>query len=250
MAKNSSINKKYIFIGKTLFFPKEKIVVIGDLHLGYEQALRQKGLNVPIRQFEEAKEELTKTLDFIKNKYGKIEEIVFLGDIKHHFNYSENERQEIKLLLTFLKKYVSENKIIFIRGNHEKNEKSGKYIDYYLVKDIAFVHGHREYPQMYDKTVNLVVMGHLHPTVTLADKMGIKKEKYKCFLGGRYKKKDFLVVPSFISITEGVSLTELDDSKGYDFCIIPQAELQDFEVYVCSETGKGALGFGKLKELD
>jgi len=76
-------NKKYIFIGKTLYFPKENILAIGDLHLGYEEALRQRGLDVPISQFKEMGEELEKNLLHIKARFGKIGElrIVFLGDV-------------------------------------------------------------------------------------------------------------------------------------------------------------------------
>jgi len=245
-------NRRYEFIGKSLFFPKEKIAVIGDLHLGYEAALRSRGLEVPIKQFEEMQEELEKTLGNIKARYGKIEEVVFLGDLKHHFNYLATEKEDIRKLLSLLKKQgIEENKVIFIRGNHEKNDKSGKYVDYYIVKDIAFIHGHREFIEIYSKEINIVVMGHIHPTVTLQDKMKVKSEKYKCFLVGRFKKKDFVVVPSFISITEGVSMTEFSDELGggYDFSIVPNKELENFDVFVASDVGEEALDFGRLKDL-
>lgn len=254
--KKSMETKKYIFIGKTLFFPKEKILVIGDLHLGYEEALRTRGLDIPIKQFEEMTAELGRIIDYIKNRYEKIEDIIFLGDIKHHFGYIASEREEIKKLLVFLRsKNIQENKVIFIRGNHEKNDKSGKFLDYYIVKDIAFIHGHEEFPEIYAQEINLIVMAHLHPTVTLSDEMKVKREKYKCFLVGRFKKKDFVVVPSFISITEGVSLSEFVDeiARGHDISIIPSSELDNFNVYIVSEVGvaakEGALNFGKLKKL-
>jgi putative SbcD/Mre11-related phosphoesterase len=247
MIKN---NKRYEFIGKTLFFPKEKILVVGDLHLGYEGALRSRGLEVPIRQFEEMQEELEKTITHIRTRYGKIEELIFLGDIKHHFNFLATEKEDVKQLISFLRKRgIEENKVIFIRGNHERNDKSGKYIDFYIVKDIAFIHGDRDFIDIYDKNVNMVVMGHIHPTVTLQDKMKVRSEKYKCFLAGRYKKKDFVIVPSFLGITEGVSLTEFVDERGHDFSIIPNKELEGFDVFAVSELGEEALDFGKLGEL-
>ena len=240
--------EKYVFVGKTLFFPKERILVIGDLHLGYETALRSQGLEVPIKQFEEVIEELQKTIENVKARFGKIEEIVFLGDIKHHFNYLATEKEEVNKLLSFLRKYIDENKIIFIRGNHEKNEKSGKYCDFYIVKDIAFVHGHKEYLEIYDKTINLIVMGHLHPKITLQDKMKVKSENYKCFLKGKFKKKEFIVLPSFISVTEGVSISDFNEDER-DFSIIPRKELMNFEVFVVTELGEEVMNFGKLREL-
>ncbi|MDP1728829.1 MAG: metallophosphoesterase, partial [archaeon] len=225
-------NKKYIFIGKTVFFPKEKILAIADLHLGYEEALRQGGLEVPLRQLEEVLDEIDKILEYIKVKYGKVKQVIFLGDVKHHFSYLASEKEEIKKLISFLrKKGIEEQNIIFIRGNHEKNEKNGKLVDFYIVKDICFIHGHREFLEIYDQTINLIVMGHIHPTVIISDEMKIKNEKYKCFLVGRYKKKEIVIAPSFHVITEGVCLTEFLDKKGYDYSIVPNKEIENFEVY-------------------
>ena len=110
---------RYVFIGKTLFFPNEKILAVGDLHLGYETALRSKGLEVPLRQFEEMKEELNKIIKYTKAKYGKIEKIIFLGDIKHSFSYEWKEKNYFNEVLDFLKKNFKENDIILIHGNHD-----------------------------------------------------------------------------------------------------------------------------------
>jgi len=242
-------NQKYVFIGKTLFFPKERVLVVGDLHLGYEEALRQRGLEIPINQFKEVTEELEKTIENIRARYGKIEEIIFLGDIKHHFNYLATEREGLRRLISFLRKFgIEENHVIFIRGNHEKNEKNGKYCDFYILKDIVFVHGHKDFLELYDKKINLIIMGHIHPTVTLSDEMKVKVEKFKCFLVGRHKNKDFVVLPSFISLTEGVNVGEFDENER-DFSIVPQSELMNFDVYVASEPGEEALCFGKLKSI-
>ena len=247
--------QKYVFIGKTLFFPKEKVLAIGDLHLGYEESLKARGLEMPINQAKESLEEIENLLKNIKAKFGKIEYIVLLGDIKHSFGFIRTEKESLAKLLSLFKKYVeNENRIIFIRGNHERNDKNGKYLDYFIVKDIAFVHGDRDFLEIYDKTVNIIVMGHLHPTITLRDKMKIKIEKYKCFLVGRCRKKDFVVVPSFLNITEGVSANEFfeDLENIHDFSIIPQKELVKFEVYAAlplEDEGGGALRFGVLGDI-
>jgi hypothetical protein len=244
------MKERYVLIGKTLFFPKEKILVIGDLHLGFEKMLRNQGLDFPIKQFEGIKEELEQTIKHIKARFGKIEEIVLLGDIKHHYSFEPEEKKEVSKLLLFLKKYVKENKIIFIRGNHEKNDKSEKYLDYYIVKDIVFIHGHREFLEIYDKKINLIVMGHLHPSVTLRDEMKIRNEKYKCFLIGRHKKKDIVILPSFLSFTEGVATNEIDEIMENSFSIIPSKILSTFDVFVVNSIGEEALAFGKLANIE
>lgn len=247
--KNIEKNKKrYIFIGKTLFFPKERIICVGDLHLGYENSLRNQGIGLALGQFKEMIEELKTTFDYLKDKGMKATQIIFLGDIKHYFSYNPDEKKDFNELIRFLLKYFERQNIIFIRGNHEKNEKSGDYVDYYIVKDIAFIHGHRAFSEIYDKEINMVVMAHLHPTITLSDKANIKREKYKCFLVGRYNKKDFIIVPSFLSFTEGVSLSELE-GEGFDFSIVPNSELDSFEAFVVQPIGENALSFGKLEDL-
>ena len=241
--------KKYSFIGKSLFFEKERIVVFGDLHLGYEENLRLHGLEIHINKFKEMKEEVKNTLKFIKTTLGKIEKIIFLGDVKHSFGFIAYEKKYINELIKISKDYLeNENRIIFIRGNHEKNEKNEKFLDFYVEKDIVFIHGNKEFLEMYDKKINLVIMGHVHPTIILKDKMKIKGEKYKCFLTGRHIGKDFIVVPSFLSITEGISSTEFSDEER-DFSVIPTKELKNFEVFVCQELGEKALDFGKLGAL-
>ncbi len=244
--------KKYVFIGKTLFFPRENILALGDLHLGYEEALRQRGLEVPLGQFEEIQNELGKVIEYIKVRYGKIGElrIVFLGDVKHYFEFVASEKEGMKNLISFLRKRgVGENHVVFIRGNHEKNDKSGKLCDFFIWKDIVFAHGHKGFPELYSKEINWVVMGHLHPTVTLSDEQDVKREKYKCFLVGRFKKKGSIVLPSFMPITEGISLNEFMDKKGYDYSIVPNKEIENFEVFVCVNVGEDAMSFGKLGDL-
>ena len=241
--------KKYAFIGKTLFFPSEKILVIGDLHLGFEKMLRKNGLDFPIKQFEGIKEEIERTIRHIKARYGKIERIVLLGDIRHHYSFEAEEKNEVNKLIAFLKNYVEEKNIVFIRGNHEKNHKSQRYIDYYIVKDILFVHGDRDFIEIYDPKIKSVVMGHLHPSITLRDEMNIRNEKYKCFLVGEYRSKNFIVVPSFLTLTEGVTANEIEEIGDNFFSIIPNKKLDNFEVFVCQNIGEEPLGFGRLRNL-
>jgi putative SbcD/Mre11-related phosphoesterase len=243
--------KKYVFIGKTLFFPKEKILVIGDLHMGtydYKDPSEKKSIQIT---FEMVKQEIEKSIKVIKNNYGKIEKIVFLGDIFHKLNKTQLKKEELKKLISFLRKYVDESKIWFIRGNHDLEENNGKYVDYYVTKDIAFIHGNKDYPQIYKKEINLVVMGHLHPNITLNNQSKVNNPKYKCFLVGRYNKKDFVVLPSLLDVVGGFVINEFDDKRasGYDICVIPTKELDNFEVFRVSEIYDEALAVGKLKEM-
>src|SRR3989344_6229365 len=110
---------KYIFIDKALFFPKEGIVVFGDLHLGYEEMMKQEGLNFPINQVEQTIEDMEKIFEGIKNKGFKVNKVVLIGDIKHYFAFYKPETYDVREVLHFLEKYVSKENIILIKGNHD-----------------------------------------------------------------------------------------------------------------------------------
>ena len=72
---------RYQFLGKTLFFPERKILVVGDLHIGYDYMIQQSGVLLPEQQTEEIISELK------RNYNGLIisDEIHMLG-LKNYFN--------------------------------------------------------------------------------------------------------------------------------------------------------------------
>lgn len=237
---NIKMDKKYKFIGKTLFFPKEKILVIGDLHLGYDKMLN-KTVMFNFTQIEKVLSELKKVLE----KTGKVKKIVLLGDTKHDFSYNKNEETDIHKLFSFLTHYAKEKDIVLIKGNHEKGKNQLK--DYYKKNNILFIHGDIEIEEMHKKEVEYIIMSHVHPSLLIRDFMGVKKEKYKCFLIGKYKGKKVIILPSFFSFNEGSSLSDCKNSKKERFGAIPFSKLSDFEVIV-TENNK-EYNFKKLKHL-
>ena len=70
-------NPKYSFIDKTLFFPNEGILVVGDLHIGFEHMLRQSGVLVPERQIKDMIAELDEIFKKIKKRKTKAEQNYF-----------------------------------------------------------------------------------------------------------------------------------------------------------------------------
>jgi len=236
-------NKKYIMIGKCLFFPKEKILCIGDLHLGYEQMLHESGVMIPFKQSEQTISDLNKVFDYLKKEKLKIKKIILLGDIKHYFPYNKAEKFGLFELLDFFRKYVDDKDIILIRGNHDKVNIGKKFKDFYIKDDIAFIHGHKNFTEINDKKIKYVIMSHIHPSVVLRDEY--KKEKYKCFLVGKYKSKQFVILPSFLPLVTGV---DIENIKRF-ISIIPQKSLKEFEVFVVGKELE-ALEFGKLKNIE
>ena len=83
-------------------------------------------------------------------------------------------------------------------------------------------------------------MGHEHPAISVGN--SIRQEKYKCFLKGKWKGKEIIVMPAFNPLTEGTNVLE-------GKCLSPflQGNLDTFEVFV--PAGKDVLSFGKIRNL-
>ena len=234
----------YELINKTIFFPEEGILAIGDLHLGYDSMLKEQGVMLPFDQLENTKQEIDQIVQEIKRKNQNLRKIILIGDIKHAFHFSKSEKFEIRDFLEFLEQYVQKENIILIKGNHEKFELDNReYKDFHIEKDIIFTHGDKFYPELLNEKIDTIVIGHLHPAVTL--KEGPKKEKYKCYLIGKWKSKRLIILPSFIPLIAG---TEISQIQKDNFSIIPEKEMKKLKAYI---VGKDKiLGFGKLKDLD
>lgn len=232
--------EKFEFIGKSLYF-KRGILVFGDLHIGYEESLNEQGVFLPRVQFKETMKDLKKIFE----KIGKVEKIIILGDLKHEFgNISSQEWKDVRAVLDFLKRKCG--RIVLVKGNHDTilgpiaEREELEIADYYVDGGVCFLHGHRLFPACLDKEIEMLVLGHRHPAVLLSDKY--KKEKYKCFLVGRWKRKGVVILPSFFPFVEGSDIVNL----GENYLFIPEKNLKNFGVFV---VGDEVYEFGKLKRL-
>lgn len=238
----------YLFIDKTVFFPETGILAVGDLHVGYEHMLKQSGMNIPETQTKDIINNFKGIFAKINQETYKIKKIIFLGDIKHFFGYEKKEKLALKEIYDFLRQSFSEQDIIFIKGNHDKFGYFGKKLkNYYVKNETMFLHGNLKYEKIYDKQIHTIVMAHLHPSIILSDKKGVKKEKFKCFLVGNYEKKQFIVLPSFLEITDGVAVNDYKEDYGRYASIIPKEALMKFQVFVI---GKDEIfDFGRLDKI-
>jgi len=234
-------------IGKTIFFPKQGILAIGDLHLGYTEMLRNQGIMIEVDQLEETKKELKPIIQNVKAT-STLKKIILLGDIKHHFQFDRGEFFEVWNFLKFLEKEVGKENLIVIKGNHDTYKiKDHELKDFYIEDNIAFTHGDKTYPELFkNKEIETIVTGHLHPAVTLKDPQGVKREKFKCFLIGKYKRKEMIIIPSFFSFTEGINFDNPMGRKKFDQ-MIPKNKLKSFNTFI---VGKNKIyDFGKFRDL-
>ena len=232
------------FIGKCLLVEtlEKKILTVGDLHFGFEEALNRGGVFVSRKMYQETIEYLERVFE----KCGKVDEVVLLGDVKHVFGeVIRQEWDEVLGILNYLKEKVG--KVVIVKGNHDKivepiARRAGvETKDYYVAGELCFLHGDRDFIENYDKKMKCWILGHGHPAVKISS--GVKVEKFKCFLVGEFKKKKIIVVPSFFDYGIGSDPRESDLGFAWPF------NFKNFEVLVVQDESLKVLNFGKLKKI-
>jgi putative SbcD/Mre11-related phosphoesterase len=152
---------------------RTKTLVIADPHLGWEIALRDKGIHVPSQT-----PKLLQKLTALLSRH-KPDRLLILGDVKYTVVTTKaSEWHDIPDFFTQLKNYVED--IVIVRGNHDANLEpllpenikllpaSGT-----IVGDVGLFHGHKWPSPMLLKCKTLI-MGHLHPVVVFRDPVGFK----------------------------------------------------------------------------
>lgn len=227
--------------GKALWIARKRVLIIADLHIGYEEALAGEGILVPKTTFKEMLVEIRNLLR-LKPKI-----VVINGDLKHEFG--EISRQEWFETLKILDILLENNRmVVLIKGNHDMilepiaRKKNLKVVDYYVVDNVCVMHGHKI---LLDKEVQdskVLVIGHEHPAVSIRE--GVKSELYKCFLKGKWRGKSLIVMPSFFSAYEGSDVKREKLLSPF----LNERAIKNFEVYALDEKGN-AYDFGKLKDI-
>jgi len=230
-------------VGLALFLEKEKTLVIGDLHIGYEEALNKRGLLVPRVYFKEMMQNLEQVLLEVKPRL-----IILLGDVKHEFGtISRQEWKEALFLLDYL---LAKAKVVILKGNHDKilgpiaRKKEIELKESLSVGEILLCHGDKLMPAKNAafKKAKTLIIGHEHPAIGIRDSARI--ERYKCFLKGKYKRKDIIVVPSFSLVTEGTDV--LQEKLLSPFI----KNIDDFEAFVVADKTYAFGRIGKMSRLN
>ena len=241
--KDKKEETKIKYIGKCLLIEKgkERVLIIGDLHLGFEESLNKSGVFISRQMFDE----MISDFNAILGEVGKVDKIILLGDLKHDFGgISKQEWGDVARMINYLKPFGDE--IIIIKGNHDTilepiARKIGiKLRDYYVWKEFCFLHGDEDVDAAWEKKVEWLIIGHGHPAIRLRE--GSKMEKYKCFLVGKFRGKNMIIVPSFIEYYAG------SDPREGEVILAWDVNFNNFDVKIVGENLE-VLDFGKLKNL-
>src|SRR3989344_741692 len=231
-----------------LYLRKENILVIGDVHLGYESAMAKQGVFMPRFQFRDTIERLERIFSLLKQRKKaegiKFEAVVVNGDLKHDFaTITEQEWRDILKLRDFL--LVQSEQVILVKGNHDiklapiARKRGIVLVESIAINDKFVCHGHVVPDSSGFKGAKIVIVGNEHPAVSFRD--GARSELYKCFILGRWGKKKMVVMPSFNQITIGTDIL-----KERFISPFMQQDLGSFDVFA---VGDAAYHFGKVRGL-
>ncbi len=217
-----------IFDDYYLLIEKSKVMVIADLHMGYEGVMQNQGIFFPRYQ----KRIILQRLDKII-KQQKPKEIIINGDLKHEFG--KNLRQEWKEIEEILQFLTSKVEVSVVRGNHDNFLKTilSRYdieLKMCFERDgMILVHGHKEIEV--EKCESLII-GHEHPSLKLRDDVGAVIN-LPCFLF--HPERNIVVLPAFSPLAMG---TDVLQANNEDFLspILRKIGCDDFKAYAISES--------------
>lgn len=216
-------------------------LIISDLHLGYEYALNAQGVMLPRFQYKKIIKRLKEIID--KSSANRI---IVNGDLKHEFSkITRQEWNEVMNFIEYLKEHF--NEIILIKGNHdnftrfiaEKNELD--VFENYSVENFLVLHGDKIPENFHSRKEDTVIIGHEHPSIGL--RSGERVEKVKCYLKGKIKDKNYIIMPSFNFVTEGSDVLQEKTISPF----LEGISLGNFEVLGVENFE--VLNFGKLANI-
>lgn len=211
-------------------------VVIGDLHLGYENALEKEGMFIPRINTEAIRDSLNGILDRYEPK-----RVVLLGDIKHEFQRSSyKSREDVRSIIRLVDEAAE---AIVIRGNHDNflqnivASMGINTLDYIDIMGFRLEHGH------VDSGIRPVIIGHEHPSVRIPGELS-GSMKLQCFVVAR--EQGVIVLPPFSPFASGNDL-----NPGPGAVMAPALKTCDqnkVDVYGISDMG--LMELGKLSDVN
>ena len=232
-----------------VYVRRKRMLVLADLHLGFEEEVASQGYFVPRVQLRHSLRVVEKALDETSADW-----VVFAGDVKHSFSrLTRAERQELSRLFSFLNERGV--RVTVVRGNHDNylplvaKDYGVEIVKELLIDDLLVIHGHKPISEEYRGRVRLVIIGHEHPSIRLRDKLGYVA-KLPCFLHGRVKSIDaeLIVLPAVGQYQTGTTVS-LNPDTYLSPILKHDVDLAKLKPYVLADE-LGVLEFPELSLLE
>lgn len=175
---------------KALYWPREKMLVIADIHFGKAAAFRAQGIPVPRGTTTQNLEGLDALMLLHETR-----QIVFLGDFLHA--RASHASATVAAMLAWRQRHPA-LRLVLVRGNHDlrAGDPSGalgiEMVDEpFTIAPFSFCH----HPDIAGD--GYVLAGHVHPVYLLSSRLD--SLRLPCFLAGPTR----MVLPSFGAFTGG-----------------------------------------------
>jgi len=222
----------------------DTIMVIADTHFGFEESVAPGGLLGSV----DTNKKLMQKIETLIKKY-RPTQLIFNGDLKHEF--TKLPSFIYRWLEQFFSTYSKQMEIIVIPGNHDASvieflKKQPIIIKPHVTYKSALIcHGDILFEErLQDPEINTVIVGHQHPAISL--RMGIRDERYKCFLYGKTDGRNVLVLPCFHPLRTGANIITEESITPY----IHNADLDSYHVYVVEEEVYDFKTIKEIKEIN
>jgi len=185
---------------KALFWPREKMLLVADIHFGKAASFRALGIPVP----RGTTTENLASLDALIAAYG-VQHIVFLGDFLHA--KAAHASSTLRAMLAWRARHP-QLRLTLVRGNHDRHAGDPSVqlrIDMvdepHTVGPFSFCH----HPDL--QAPGYVLAGHVHPAYRLSS--GWESMRLPCFVFGERR----AILPSFGAFTGGHVISPLPGEK-------------------------------------
>ncbi len=187
----------------------DNILVIADLHIGFESEIYKSGISIP-SQIKNIEKEIKKLI-----RQTRIKHLIILGDLKHQV--PGTSYQEMREIPEFLHNLSEKVKVTVVRGNHDADLEKITDVEITSSKGIkigkyGFVHGHAWFSKKL-LDCEYLIMAHVHPAVEFNPNMKEhcwirckpdikkieKKFKKKCRI------KEVIIMPAFNPLIGGIA---------------------------------------------
>ncbi|MBW2967591.1 metallophosphoesterase [Candidatus Woesearchaeota archaeon] len=229
-------------IDLALYLKEEQILVLADFHIGQEDALVKQGVLIPKFHFRDLVKRLEHIFETLRDNDRQVKYIIINGDLKHEFGrISDEEWRNTLKVIDFLSRHCE--KIIMTKGNHDTilgpiaDKRKVLFVDHFIDNDKLICHGNTV-PDI-PKDIKTIIIGHEHPAAGLYDELRL--ETYKCFLVGKYKRKNLIVQPAMNPLSRGSDMTHHKPHSKF-----LQHSLDSFKVFIVADK---VYEFGKLSKL-
>jgi len=227
-----------------------RALVLADTHLGFEEEAAQQGLYVPRIQLLRTMEVLRQGLDLTGADW-----VILAGDVKHSFSrLLRSEREELSRVFQYLARERSV-RVTVVRGNHDNylpivaKDYGVEMVQELYEKGVLVTHGHRKPQGGYPGRVEVVVIGHEHPSLRLRDRLGYVA-KLPAFLSAPYPalQARLVVLPAVGQYQTGTTVSLSPDTY-LSPILREEVPLAEVRPYVLAEE-LGVLEFPELALLE